>query len=109
MLSLALRVFSAGAASSCGSVCFSVGAGPLLRWRRETDFGGLLRLLLPALRRVCLSLLVAGRGETDFAVAVSEDAKQPNMRYHVSGKCALWCETVFDGRFVATQTAPCLR
>ena len=84
----------------------SIQEHPLLRWFRETDFGRLLRLLLPALRRASLSLWVAGRGETDFAVAVSEDAKKPNMRYHVPGKCALWCETVFDGRFVATQTAP---
>ena len=97
MLSLALRALSAGSATGRLSVCFSVGAGLLLRWCRETDFGGLLRHLLPALRRAGLSLWVAGRGGTDLAV--SEDAKKPNKRYHVLGKCALWCETVFEGRW----------
>ena len=70
VLSLALRVFSAGAVTSRGSVRFSVGAGPLLCWRRETDFGRLLRLLLPVLRRASLSLWVAGRGETDCSLSL---------------------------------------
>ena len=47
MLSPVLCVFSAGVASSCGFVCFSVGAGLLFPWRRGADFGGLLRFLPP--------------------------------------------------------------
>ena len=58
MLSLVLRALSAGVASSCSFVCFSVGAGPLYRRWRETDFGGLLRFLLHVLRGARLSLRV---------------------------------------------------
>ena len=55
MLSPVLCALSAG---SCGFVCFSVGAGLLFRWRREADFGGLLRFLPPVLCGARLSLRV---------------------------------------------------
>ena len=56
VLSPVLCALSAGVASSCGFVCFSVGAGLLFRWRREADFGGLLRFLPPVLCGARLSL-----------------------------------------------------
>ena len=52
------RFLSAGVASSCGFMCFSVGAGLLFRWRREADFGGLLRFLPPVLCGARLSFRV---------------------------------------------------
>ena len=58
VLSPVLCALSAGVASSCGFVCFSVGAGLLFRWRREADFGGLLRFLPPVLCGARLSLRV---------------------------------------------------
>ena len=58
VLSLVLCALSAGVASSCGFVCFSVGAGLLFRWRREADFGGLLRFLPPVPCGARLSLRV---------------------------------------------------
>ena len=58
VLSPVLCTLSAGEASSCGCVCFSVGAGLLFRWRREADFGGLLRFLPPVLCGARLSLRV---------------------------------------------------
>ena len=58
VLSPVLCALSAGVASSCGFVCFSVGAGLLFRWRRDADFGGLLRFLPPVLCGARLSLRV---------------------------------------------------
>ena len=58
VLSPVLCALSAGVASSCGFVCFSVGAGLLFRWRREANFGGLLRFLPPVLCGARLSLRV---------------------------------------------------
>ena len=58
VLSPVLCALSAGVASSCGFVCLSVGAGALFRWRREADFGGLLRFLPPVLCGARLSLRV---------------------------------------------------
>ena len=58
VLSPVLCALSAGVASSCGFVCFSVGAGLLFRWRREADFGRLLRFLPPVPCGARLSLRV---------------------------------------------------
>ena len=90
VLSPVLCALSAGVASSCGSVCFSVGAGLLFRWRREADFGGLLRFLPPVLCGARLSLRVG------------------SVLWGVSTAPLVFDELLGDATLAYTCGAPCL-